>query len=78
MEISGKLCELHTIHPCSVRAAALNWLGGSRENARLVVIKRALPHLWDVGRRVLEVVRGQTCIRQMIDIIESSPSLVLE
>jgi serine/threonine protein kinase len=31
-----------------------------------------------IERKVLEIVRDHTCIRQMIDDIESPPSLVLE
>ena len=43
-----------------------------------MVIKRALPHLLSIERKVLETVRNHRCIRQMIDNIESPPSLVLE
>ena len=43
-----------------------------------MVIKRAPPHLLSIEREVLEIVRDHTCIRQMIDEIESPPSLVLE
>lgn len=43
-----------------------------------MVIKRALPHLLNIEREVLGIVRNHTCIRQMIDNIESPSSLVLE
>jgi len=43
-----------------------------------VVIKRAPPHLLSIEREVLGVVQNHTCIRQMIDNIESPSSLVLE
>jgi serine/threonine protein kinase len=43
-----------------------------------VVIKRAPPHLLNIEREVLGVVQNHTCIRQMIDNIESPSSLVLE
>lgn len=51
---------------------------GSDENARQVVIKGAAPHLLSIERDILEIVRNHTCVRQMIDNIESPPSLVLE
>ena len=43
-----------------------------------MVIKRAPPHLLNIEREILEIVQNYTCVRQMIDIIESQPSLVLE
>lgn len=43
-----------------------------------MVIKRAPPHLLNIEREVLGVVQNHTCIRQMIDNIESPSSLVLE
>ncbi len=43
-----------------------------------MVIKRAPPHLLSIEREILEIVRDHTCIRQMIDNIESPSSLVLE
>lgn len=43
-----------------------------------MVIKKALPHLMKIEREFLEIVQNHTCIRQMIDTIESDPSLVLE
>lgn len=43
-----------------------------------MVIKRALPHLLSIERKILEIVQNHTCIRQMIDIVESPSSLVLE
>lgn len=43
-----------------------------------MVIKRAPPHLLSIEREVLGVVQNHTCIRQMIDNIESPSSLVLE
>ncbi|KAI4267209.1 MAG: hypothetical protein LQ337_008457, partial [Flavoplaca oasis] len=48
------------------------------ENACKVVIKRAPPHLLSIEREVLRIVQNHTCIRQMIDNIESPSSLVLE
>ena len=45
----------------------------------VVVIKRAPPHLLSIERDVLGgVLRNHTCIRQMIDTLESPSSLVLE
>ena len=43
-----------------------------------MVIKRAPPHLLSIEREILEIVQNHTCIRQMIDNIESPSSLVLE
>ena len=43
-----------------------------------MVIKRAPPHLLSIEREVLGIVQNHTCIRQMIDNIESPSSLVLE
>ena len=43
-----------------------------------MVIKRAPPHLLNIEREVLEIVKNRTCIRQMIDNIENPSSLVLE
>ena len=43
-----------------------------------MVIKRAPPHLLNIEREVLRTVQNHTCIRQMIDNIESPSSLVLE
>ena len=43
-----------------------------------MVIKRAPPHLLSTEREVLEIVQNHTCIRQMIDNIESPSSLVLD
>ena len=43
-----------------------------------MVIKRAPSHLLSIEREILEVVQTYTCVRQMIDIIESQSSLVLE
>ncbi|KAL8719242.1 MAG: hypothetical protein Q9225_003727 [Loekoesia sp. 1 TL-2023] len=48
------------------------------ENARQVVIKRAPPHLMSIERKILGIVRNHTCFRQMVDNIESPPSLELE
>ena len=43
-----------------------------------MVIKRAPSHLLSIEREVLGIVQNHTCIRQMIDNIESPSSLVLE
>ena len=43
-----------------------------------MVIKRAPPHLLSIEREILEIVQNHSCIRQMIDEIESPSSLVLE
>ena len=43
-----------------------------------MVIKRAPPHLLSNEREILGIVQNHTCIRQMIDNIESPSSLVLE
>ena len=57
----------------------LTKLGSEDDNARqLVVIKRAPPHLLTIEREILGIVRHHACFRQMIDYIESPPSLVLE
>jgi len=43
-----------------------------------VVIKRALPHLLNIERDILETLKTHKCFRQMTDFIESPLSLVLE
>ncbi len=43
-----------------------------------MVIKRAPAHLLSIERKILEIVQGHMCIRQMIDNIEDPSSLVLE
>ena len=43
-----------------------------------MIIKRAPQHLLSIEHEILEIVQNHTCIRQMIDNIESPSSLVLE
>jgi casein kinase II subunit alpha len=59
-------------------SSALTRARCSDENARHVVIKRAPPHLLKIQREILQMVKNHMCVRQMIDIIESDSSLVLE
>lgn len=43
-----------------------------------MIVKRAPPHLLSIEREILVIVQNHTCVRQMIDIIESHSSLVVE
>ena len=43
-----------------------------------MVVKSAEPYLMKTERKVLELMRDHTCIRQKIDDVESPPSMVLE
>ena len=43
-----------------------------------MVIKRAPPHLLSIEREIIGTLQNHTCIRQMIDVIETPSSLVLE
>lgn len=71
----GKRCE-PSRHQSTLylRPAVVDWLGGSDENARQVVIKRAPLHLLSAEREVLKVVQNHSCIRQMINEVETPPS----